>query len=132
MSYVELIKCGCGCGETRAKYDNRGRVRNYIHGHTNRKHHTLEARLRQKRLHKKAVWQARKIQYVIHLGGACLHCGLKYDGKNAALFDFHHRDPSTKDFTIRSRWDLSKVLPELEKCDVLCANCHRLHHAEEY
>jgi hypothetical protein len=41
--------------------------------------------------------------------------------------DLHHRDPTTKRFTIgRGRsWSLQNLLTEIEKCDVLCANCHR-------
>lgn len=46
------------------------------------------------------------------------------------LFDFHHRDPSQKDFAIsdRSRTPLPQLLEEMSKCDVLCANCHREWH----
>jgi len=45
------------------------------------------------------------------------------------VMDFDHRDPSTKDFTIsrvvtRLAWD--KLVAEIEKCDVVCVNCHRL------
>lgn len=51
-----------------------------------------------------------------------------------ACLDFHHRDPSEKLFEItagmfsRSR---AKVLNEIAKCDVLCANCHRKLHRDE-
>ena len=46
------------------------------------------------------------------------------------LFDFHHRDPKTKDFQIsdHSRAPLSQLITEIEKCDTLCANCHREWH----
>lgn len=43
----------------------------------------------------------------------------------------HHRDPKTKKFTIsnvmRSKSE-SQILKEIEKCDVLCANCHLKYH----
>lgn len=46
-----------------------------------------------------------------------------------ACLDFHHRDPSSKEFCISMGtgrpWDV--VLTEIEKCDVLCSNCHRKH-----
>lgn len=62
-------------------------------------------------------------------GGKCSRCG--YVGC-AEAFDFHHRDPSQKDFQISSgntkNWD--SVVAELEKCDLLCANCHRTLHSE--
>ncbi len=68
-----------------------------------------------------------KARAVAHLGGVCLHCG--FDGHPAA-FDFHHRDPTQKDFMISSAnagWERLKT--ELDKCDLLCANCHRVVHA---
>lgn len=65
-------------------------------------------------------------------GGKCQKCG--YDKCIAALA-FHHRDPSTKD-TIKTydakeslwarKW--SFILKEIEKCDLLCANCHMEEH----
>lgn len=62
-------------------------------------------------------------------GNGCERCG--YNKSNVAL-DFHHRDSTTKDFAI-SRFKLYKfidsVKEELDKCDVLCSNCHReVHH----
>ena len=50
-------------------------------------------------------------------------CG--YD-KNISALEFHHLDPNEKDFTIsgtKCGWnDLQK---ELDKCIMICANCHR-------
>jgi hypothetical protein len=47
--------------------------------------------------------------------------------------DFHHRDAKTKDFTIatlkQNGWSIDKVLREIKKCMVVCANCHRKLHA---
>lgn len=58
-------------------------------------------------------------------GGKCIKCGYC---KCQRSMNFHHRDPSTKKFSLavtiicRMEWD--KVLEEIEKCDLLCANCH--------
>lgn len=44
------------------------------------------------------------------------------------LLDFHHRDPNEKDFNVSKimRYKgMELMLKEIEKCDVLCANCHR-------
>lgn len=74
----------------------------------------------------------RKIKAIVYLGGACIHCG--YDYPNA--LQFHHRDPSTKLFNVTTKelssprkysWD-TVILPELDKCDLLCANCHFREH----
>lgn len=60
----------------------------------------------------------------------CQRCG--YNEHPAAL-DFHHRDPSQKKMGIPNVWNLSweKALLEIAKCDLLCSNCHRIHHFEE-
>lgn len=61
----------------------------------------------------------------------CKKCG----ENRSYLLDFHHKDPNKKDFTISdkiTKMSLSEMKKEIDKCDVLCANCHRewhyLHH----
>ena len=66
---------------------------------------------------------------VSYKGGCCQVCG--YDRCIEAL-EFHHLDPSQKDFGISKKgytrsWE--KVKEEVEKCILLCANCHREAHA---
>lgn len=65
--------------------------------------------------------------YKIEVG--CKVCGFK---EHPVALDFHHRDSETKEFNIaeamRSGWSLARVKQEVEKCDVLCANHHRIHH----
>lgn len=60
-------------------------------------------------------------------GGKCSICG--YD-KNYAALQFHHRDPSTKEFTIAAKhWGDDNMFSEIEKCDLICGNCHaEIHH----
>jgi protein-arginine kinase activator protein McsA len=62
-------------------------------------------------------------------GGKCADCG--WNG-NIAAFQFHHRDPSEKRFTISSNPKVSweKYWEEIEKCDLLCANCHMIRHSD--
>lgn len=69
--------------------------------------------------------QARKAKAVALLGGACVVCGLE---DHSAVYDFHHRDPSQKDFAISrgKNWDI--IAEELKKCDLVCSNCHRKIH----
>lgn len=58
----------------------------------------------------------------------CDRCG--YD-RCAAALSFHHEDPSSKSFSVANvggrSWD--SILQEIEKCVILCANCH--HEVEE-
>ena len=60
------------------------------------------------------------------LGGKCTKCG--WQGNQAAL-QFHHL--KGKDFTIgnaaNKSWDFIKK--EVEKCILLCANCHMIEHS---
>ncbi len=69
-----------------------------------------------------------KQSHVDYLGGKCINCG--YDKCNQAM-TFHHRNPSEKLFGISdtNQKELIKVVDELNKCDLLCANCHfEIHH----
>ena len=72
-----------------------------------------------------------KEKCVEYLGGSCVHCG--YDRYFGTL-EFHHKDPTQKDFTIanaRLTTFNERIEAELDKCLLLCANCHREQHARE-
>lgn len=67
---------------------------------------------------------------VTYKGGKCQICG--YDRCVEAL-EFHHASPTGKDFGISSKgytrsW--KRVQEELDKCVMLCANCHREAHSK--
>lgn len=72
----------------------------------------------------------KKLKCIEYLGGKCSKC--EYSKCPEAL-DFHHRDPSTKKFTISGNATCSweTLVSELDKCDLVCANCHREVHWEE-
>jgi ribosomal protein L44E len=70
-----------------------------------------------------------KLRAVAWFGGRCHGCDEAYP---PPVFDFHHWDPREKQFGLATdgiarSWE--KVLAELEKCVMLCANCHREVHA---
>lgn len=59
---------------------------------------------------------------------SCRYCG---ETCPQAL-DFHHRDPSEKAFSLSAQlesFSRKRILAEIAKCDVVCANCHRKLHA---
>lgn len=60
--------------------------------------------------------------------GGCAMCG--YNEHPAAL-DFNHIDPATKAFNVAEGVSRGKgrkaIKAEIEKCNLLCANCHRIH-----
>jgi len=68
---------------------------------------------------------------VEYLGGKCQVCG--YNRCLGSLV-FHHIDSSTKEFGISSKghsrsWE--RVKEELDKCVLVCSNCHGEIHAEQ-
>lgn len=73
-----------------------------------------------------AIRQAIKRQLVKYKGGKCEICG--YD-KCIGVLQFHHIDPNEKDFDISKQYnngqlDMEKFYKEVDKCLLLCANCH--------
>jgi hypothetical protein len=61
----------------------------------------------------------------------CLKCG----ERRVCCLDFHHLEPQTKDrpvsAVIGDGCSKARILHEIEKCLVLCANCHRALHYDE-
>lgn len=59
----------------------------------------------------------------------CADCGQSFP---AAAMDLHHRDHTIKSFTVGRNLDPTEqaLRAEIQKCDVLCAVCHRLRHIE--
>lgn len=75
-------------------------------------------------------WISKKVKSIIYKGSKCLDCGISYPNEPYVIFDFHHRDPSQKDVDwskLKLRTE-EKILKELDKCDLLCSNCHRKRH----
>jgi len=65
----------------------------------------------------------------IKLDSGCVRCGYN---KHPAALHFHHIDKSTKVMNISCNLhhDIDDLLKEIEKCEILCANCHAEEHAE--
>lgn len=48
--------------------------------------------------------------------------------------DYHHKDPSNKQYRIAvmvKKHSLTAIDTEINKCMLICANCHRMIHAKE-
>lgn len=76
------------------------------------------------------IWIANKRKTVLLnllKGKVCSRCG--FDDIRALCF--HHRNRSEKEFTIGQILSLKKetILKEIEKCDLICANCHSIEHS---
>ena len=86
-----------------------------------RKYLIAAAQKRRKKLREMAI------QYK---GGRCQTCGYS---RCAEALEFHHKDSKHKKFGISARgytrsWQ--KVCQELDKCILVCANCHRELHVQ--
>ena len=77
-------------------------------------------KIRRYRLKKKAVDL---------MGNKCNRC--QWSG-HIAGFAFHHIDPASKLFTVSNypstNWDI--YWKEIQKCELLCATCHSIHHSD--
>lgn len=73
-----------------------------------------------------------KIKMIEYKGGKCERCELKLKDTHYSVFEFHHLDPKTKDINFAKikyqKWEV--IQKEIDKCALLCANCHRITHAE--
>jgi transposase len=72
---------------------------------------------------------AKKYRAYELLGGKCRDCG----ESDIFKLHFHHIDPDEKEFTIsqfkNKPWEAYEA--EVNKCVLLCANCHMIHHSNE-
>lgn len=61
--------------------------------------------------------------------GACAHCHLEITLENWMVFEWDHIDPTIKSFQLSNSraHSVEKILKELEKCQMLCSNCHQKH-----
>jgi hypothetical protein len=69
-----------------------------------------------------------KLKAVEYKGGKCTMCGY---AKCVAALEFHHLDPTQKDFSISNTGSIrsfDKMKLELDKCVLVCSNCHREEH----
>jgi hypothetical protein len=104
-------------------------VRKTYHKEQNRKYYLANkekvmAQSKATRAIGKAKWSAFKCTL------KCTQCGFNHP----AALDFHHVDPSEKENLVSklvSQGCFAAAMEEVQKCIVLCANCHRVHHAQE-
>jgi rRNA-processing protein FCF1 len=75
---------------------------------------------------KRAAWRAQASLLDRLRDVPCADCGGHFE---ACAMDFDHRDPAAKRYTVTrmiGRAGTERILAEVAKCDIVCANCHRL------
>ena len=141
---LSIKLCKCGCKREITLTDKYGRNHDYISGHNNRKYKDPTQYKREwNKRNKKSRYESKvarghrlKVKVISLMGGKCNDCNLEYSGKNACVFQVHHKDPSKKLFVINTRtlinyaWE--KIINEIKKCELLCANCHFIKENKEY
>lgn len=70
-----------------------------------------------------------KLKCIEYLGGCCSNCG--FIGHYSS-YDFHHNNYKEKEFNwnIGRKKSFENLLPELDKCKLLCRNCHQMIHTK--
>lgn len=74
-------------------------------------------------------WHRKRKEHLVqYKGGKCFDCGGVFP---ACCYDFDHREPEEKLFTIsyaasNGRVSMEELEKEADKCDLVCSNCHRI------
>lgn len=128
-SKCELTKSLSDFPVNKSKKDGRGSYckmcqREYVRKHYNENtQYYVDKSLRRKQQAKQFIAEYKD-------NDCCVHCG----ESATCCLEFHHRDPTKKDFVLslagNNGFALSTIQREIEKCDLVCANCHRKIHAD--
>ncbi len=72
--------------------------------------------------------EEKKLKAIEYKGGKCVRCGYN---KCPAALDFHHLEPTGKETNGELRsYSWEKLKAEIDKCILVCSNCHREIHYE--
>lgn len=131
--------CACGCGQLLKTKDKYGRDRRFVSGHNGRKYTDPKEHKRawnhrnrkQRHVYRRQRVRQIKTDLINAAGSKCSCCGLPFN-ECTAVFDFHHKQPDDKKFSLNNasidRYSLDIIKAEASKCTLLCANCHRMVH----
>jgi hypothetical protein len=82
--------------------------------------------------HRKTNLQNNRLKKLEYLSNkSCVDCG----ESNPIVLDFDHINRKTKEASISDKmswWSWSRILTEIAKCEIRCANCHRIRTAKQF
>lgn len=110
-----------------------GNQRSFCSNNCKQKNHWHTVKNQQNSYHSQTIRAfKRKLFFIDQLGGKCSKCGYR---NNISVLQFHHKDPSVKSFSLDQRNLSNRTInilqKEVNKCILLCANCHNEHHYPE-
>lgn len=112
------------CPEKRAAYNKDYHKKWY---HRNRSQRVDQVKQRKR--------QIREWMRQMKEGMSCVKCGLS-GMENAWALEFHHRNHEDKETIVSSLVSAGaakkRIIEEIDKCDVICSNCHRKEHYLEH
>ena len=84
----------------------------------------------------KARWEKRKEYILSKKKVKCMDCGGSFPDY---CMDFHHIDEESKDPAFKrtngksmmmemQKWSIDRIDAEIDKCEIICACCHRIRH----
>lgn len=83
-------------------------------------------RLRDTKNERVRKYRKEKRSYILEIlkNSKCLNCGIN----DYRVLEFDHRNPEEKSFNLgdSTKYTLDRIKKEIDKCDILCANCHRI------
>lgn len=94
-----------------------------------RKNHYVKNRTRE--ISRVADRKKKILEYIREIKNSlsCQRCGEKH----SATLQFHHMDPLKKEFgiseAVQRGYSISRIKSEMDKCEILCANCHFKEHS---
>jgi hypothetical protein len=119
---IRVCRC-CGCEKSIDEFANAG----IIKGVEYKRHlcvpcYSLSKKPRKQRIKEEYIEWKKTLK--------CSKC----ENNDYRVLEFHHRNPLEKEFTIANMvergYSKERMNGEISKCDVLCANCHRIVHYE--
>jgi len=122
LSEFYIRKLGPRSGKLYEKCKNCMKVRGRSYYKSNHDRQLDLALIRRRRAYKE------KRDFLIKIKDVpCPDCGRKYP---PYVMDFDHQDPKHKtkevSYMFTRNWSLDKIKLESKKCEVVCANCHRI------
>ena len=106
------------------------RRKDYMKAHYAKYGDEYRKRALKRKLYLREVLRKKMLEYLDNK--CCEECGFN----NSIALEFDHIETKTKSFSIARaltdcrNWD--DILLEIEKCRILCANCHKLRTAEQF